>query len=103
MISMIEIHPSGDLVLIVFEKIKNKSGEHLYSETEAFRVRRQVMRQASSFWSEMYNPNGPYREGAKDVVEFGEVPILSFEILLRNLHNNPKHSHAYDASILNVW
>ena len=102
-ISMIEIDPCGDLVVKATEIIKDNQGQQISSRTETFRARRQIMRQASAPWSEMFNPYGPYREGVKDVVEFEDTPIFSFEVLLRELHHNTRASQAYDASILNVW
>ena len=102
-ISMIEIDPSGDLVVKATEIIKDDNGQQVSSRTETFRIRRQIMRQASAPWSEMFDPYRPYREGAKDAVEFEETPIFSFEVLLRELHHNTRASHAYDASILNIW
>lgn len=100
---MIEIDPSGDLVIKVTEIIKNDQGEQVSSRTEAFRARRHIMRKASAPWSQMFAPYGPYGEGVKNVVEFDETPIFSFEVLLRELHHNTRPSLANDASILNVW
>ena len=100
---MIEIDPTGDLVIKVTERIKNDRGQQISSRTEAFRTRKQIMRDASTPWSEMLDPYGPYREANKDVVEFDETPIFSFEILLRELHHNTQASHASDASIMDVW
>ena len=100
---MIEIDPSGDLVIKVTEIIKNDQGKQVSSRTEAFRARRQIMRKVSAPWSRMFAPGGPYGEGIKDVVEFDETPIFSFEVLLRELHHKNRVSLANDASILNVW
>ena len=99
---MIDIDPSGDLVLRVFEKTKDDRGALLLSQTETFRVRREILRKASTVWSNMLDPYGPYHEGTKGVVELEETPIFSFEILLRELHNT-RASHIHDASILNIW
>ncbi|KAL8794612.1 MAG: hypothetical protein Q9195_002808 [Heterodermia aff. obscurata] len=100
---MVDIDPSGDIVVKATEITRNDRGEQVASNSETFRVRRQIMRQASASWSVMFDPHGPYREGAKDVFELDEVPIVSFEILLRELHPNTQASHAENISILNVW
>ena len=101
---MITIDPSGDILVRVTEIIPSDNGQQVDSRTETFRVRRQIMREASAPWREMFDPNGPYNEGAKDVYEFSEAPIFSFEILLRELHLKARQaSHAHEASILHVW
>ena len=100
---MINIDPSGDVVVRVTEVIRNDRGEQTSSQTEAFRVRRQIMRQASAPWWEVFNPNSTYGEGVKDFIEFDEVPIFSFELLLRELHHNTQAPQIRDTSMLNVW
>ena len=102
---MIEVYGPGNLDITVTETTKDDQGKPVSSRTEIFRTRWQTMRQSSTRWAEMFDPDGPWRDGGgtDTTADFGEVPMFSFEILLRAVHDNPRGSQAHDASILNVW
>ena len=109
---MIEIDPTGDLIVKVIEPIDEDTSEHgttadnegsqrVPPRTEDFRVRRDTLSKASTVWCKMLNSD-VYIEGRSTSVQFHDGSILSTEILLRALHK-AEHPSTYDASIVDVW
>lgn len=109
---MIEIDPTGDLIVKVIETIEDDTVENgtttddegsrrVPSRTEDFRVRRDTLSKASTVWRKMLDSD-VYIEGRSTFIQFHDSPILSTEILFRALHNAEDPS-TYEALIEDVW
>ena len=99
--NMIEIDPTGDIIVKVIETVEDDNGEQVPFRTEEFRVRRETLTKASTAWGKMLNSDG-YVEGRSTVVQFRGSPILGTEVLLRALHL-AEDPITYEASITDVW
>ena len=98
---MISIDEYGDLIVRVTEYFERDDGERAVLRVEEFRVRRRILVEASPVWRSMLGSSN-YAEGSQDIVEFGDDPIQSTEILFRALHKAVDES-TYKAPVIEIW
>jgi len=86
-----DIDPEGDLYVRVYEYDytvpKDGNGKRCIKKEGMMKVTRQVLMENSKPLRAMLDPNGPWAESKKNVVEIGEESVVAVELWFRALHD----------------